>query len=283
IEVVVWGDAALRTDVTAIRELRIALPPMGAPAPTGGGSAGSDVRLADLATVAVVPAPNVVRREGASRRIDVTCDARGRDLGAVAKDVARAVNAVSFPAGHHAEILGEYAARGDARSRLFGVALLSLFGIAIVLYADFRSAALVAFIMATLSFALVGGVVGVIATGGVVSLGSLVGFVTVLGIAARNAIVLVSHFRHLERDEGMTFGEMLVVRGASERVVPVLMTALATGLALVPLVISGNRPGNEIEHPMAVVILGGLVTSTILNLLVVPALYLRFARPAAEV
>jgi Cu/Ag efflux pump CusA len=141
----------------------------------------------------------------------------------------------------------------------------------------------VGFIMATLPFALVGGVAGVAATGGVVSLGSLVGFVTVLGIAARNGILLVSHFRHLEREEGMTFGEALVVRGATERVVPILMTALATGLALVPLVLSGNRPGNEIEHPMAIVILGGLVTSTLLNLLVVPPLYLRWGRSARVV
>jgi Cu/Ag efflux pump CusA len=210
----------------------------------------------------------------------VTCDARGRDLGALAKDVERVVSGISFPAGHHPEILGEYAARAKAQDRLFALALLSLLGIAIVLYADFRSARVAGFIMATLPFALVGGVAGVAATGGVVSLGSLVGFVTVLGIAARNGIMLVSHFRHLERDEGMSFGAALVVRGATERVVPILMTALATGLALVPLVISGNRPGNEIEHPMAVVILGGLVTSTVLNLLVVPALYLRWGRSA---
>jgi len=283
IEVVVWGDAALRTDVTAVRELRIALPTVGAVLPTGAGSGGSDARLADLAAIAIVPTPNVVQRDAASRRIDVTCDARGRDLGAVAKDVERIVSGISFPAGHHPEILGEYAARAKAQDRLFALALLSLLGIAIVLYADFRSARVAGFIMATLPFALVGGVAGVAATGGVVSLGSLVGFVTVLGIAARNGIMLVSHFRHLERDEGMSFGEALVVRGATERVVPILMTALATGLALVPLVISGNRPGNEIEHPMAVVILGGLVTSTVLNLLVVPALYLRLGRFAQEI
>jgi CzcA family heavy metal efflux pump len=283
IEVVVWGDSSLRADVTAIRELRIALPVAGASSPAAAGSGSSDVRLADLASVAIVPAPNIVQRDAASRRIDVTCDARGRDLGAVANDVERAVAGISFSAGYHAEILGEYAARGKAQTRLLGLALLSLLGIALVLYADFRSARVVGFIMATLPFALVGGVAGVVTTGGVVSLGSLVGFVTVLGIAARNGIMLVSHFRHLERDEGMTFGETLVVRGATERVVPILMTALATGLALVPLVISGNRPGNEIEHPMAVVILGGLVTSTILNLLVVPALYLRLGRPAVEV
>ena len=280
IEVVVWGDAALRTDVTSVRDLRIALPTAASAPTTAAGSGGSDVRLADIATVSIVSSPNVVQRDGASRRIDVTCDARGRDLGAVARDVERAVRGVSLPAGHHVEVLGEYAARAKAQTRLFSLALLSLLGIGLVLYADFRSVRVVGFIMATLPFAIVGGVLGVVATGGIVSLGSLVGFVTVLGIAARNGIMLVSHFRHLEREEGMIFGEALIVRGAIERVVPILMTALATGLALVPLVISGNSPGNEIEHPMAVVILGGLVTSTVLNLLVVPALYLRFGKSA---
>ena len=280
LEVVVWGEDALRTDVSAVRELRIALP-----AQTSAGSSApiTTVRLGDLGSVDVVAAPNVVQREAASRRIDVSCDARGRDLGAVAKDVEHTVSSMAFPPGHHAEILGESAARTKARSRLMGLALLSLAGIALVLYADFGSARLSAFVMATLPFALVGGVIGVVATGGTVSLGSLVGFVTVLGIAARNGILLVSHFRHLEREEGIPFGAPLVLRGAEERAVPILMTALATGLALVPLVVSGNRPGNEIELPMAVVILGGLVTSTALNLVLVPALYLRFGRPRSAV
>ena len=123
---------------------------------------------------------------------------------------------------------------------------------------------------------MLGGVLG----GGVLSLGSLVGFVTVLGIAARNGIMLVSHYRHLEHEEGEPFGLDLVLRGAEERLAPILMTALATGLALVPLVVAGNKPGHEIEHPMAVVILGGLVTSTLLNLFLLPSLYLRFGRAA---
>ena len=115
-------------------------------------------------------------------------------------------------------------------------------------------------------------------SGGVVSLGSLVGFVTVLGIAARNGIMLVSHYRHLEDSEGEAFGPKLVLRGSEERLAPILMTALATGLALLPLVISGHKPGHEVEYPLAIVILGGLVTSTLLNLFVLPSLYLRFGR-----
>jgi len=115
-------------------------------------------------------------------------------------------------------------------------------------------------------------------TGGVVSLGSLVGFFTVLGIAARNGIMMINHFQHLERDEGEIFGPGLVLRGALERLSPILMTSLATALALVPLVVAGEIPGHEIEYPLAIVILGGLVTSTLLNLFVVPSLYLRFGR-----
>jgi Cu/Ag efflux pump CusA len=126
--------------------------------------------------------------------------------------------------------------------------------------------------------ALVGGVLAAFAGGGILSLGSLVGFLTVFGIAARNGILLVNHCQHLERYEGEEFGPALVLRGARERLSPILMTSLATGLAVVPLVVLGNRPGHEIEYPLAVVILGGLATSTLLTLFVVPSLYLRFGR-----
>ena len=130
--------------------------------------------------------------------------------------------------------------------------------------------------------ALVGGVLATWAGGGIVSLGSLVGFFTVFGIAARNGILLINHWQHLEQDEGMEFGRALVLRGARERLSPILMTSLATGLALVPLVVLGERPGHEIEHPLAVVVLGGLATSTLLNLFVLPSLYLRFGRSRRE-
>ena len=126
--------------------------------------------------------------------------------------------------------------------------------------------------------ALIGGVLAAYLGGGVISLGSLVGFFTILGIAARNGIMMINHFQHLERHEGEPFGPSLVIRGARERLAPILMTALATGLAIIPLVLAGDLPGHEIEHPMAVVIVGGLITSTLLNLFVVPSLYLRFAR-----
>ena len=157
---------------------------------------------------------------------------------------------------------------------------MALLGILILLHTDFQSARLSLLVFLTLPFALIGGVGGAIAGGGVLSLGSLVGFVTVLGIAARNGILLVSHYRHLEQEEGLPFGRELVIRGAEERLSPILMTALSAALALLPLALGGNRPGHEIEYPMAVVILGGLVTSTLLNLFFLPALYLAFGRRA---
>ena len=152
----------------------------------------------------------------------------------------------------------------------------------LVIYSDFGSARLTALVAFTLPFALVGGGLGVLLTGGVVSLGSLVGFVTVLGIAARNGIMLVSHYRHLEDHEGEAFGPALVRRGSEERLAPILMTALATGLALLPLITAGQKPGHEVEYPLAVVILGGLVTSTLLNLFLLPPLYLRYGNRADD-
>jgi Cu/Ag efflux pump CusA len=148
----------------------------------------------------------------------------------------------------------------------------------LLLHTSFGSARLATISFVLLPSALVGGALAAYAGGGVISLGSLVGFLTVLGISARNGILMINHFQHLEREEGEAFGPGLVLRGAKERLAPILMTATTTGLALVPLAIAGHMPGNEIEHPMALVILGGLVTSTLLNLFVVPSLYLRFAR-----
>lgn len=263
-DVAVWSLPHVRADFTQLRELLIATP------------AGGHVRLADVADLAIGPTPNAIRREGASRRIDVTCNVAGRDLGAVARDIEQRVSKVSFAAGYHPEILGEFAERQAAQARLGWLALASLTGILVLLLADFQSIRLVALIALTLPFALIGGVMATWFGGGVLSLGSLVGFVTVLGIAARNAILLVSHYRHLEREEGQPFGMDLVLQGSVERLEPILMTAATAALALLPLVLKGHVPGNEIERPMALVILGGLVTSTGLNLFLLPALYARF-------
>jgi Cu/Ag efflux pump CusA len=151
--------------------------------------------------------------------------------------------------------------------------ILAFFAILLVLYVDFESWRLAILMVVSLPVALLGGVVGTLLSGGVISLGSLVGFVTVLGIAARNAIMLISHYRHMLQIEHQPFSTKLVIQGAEERLSPILMTALTTALALIPLVVTGNLPGQEIEYPMALVILGGLVTSTTLNLFVLPVAF----------
>lgn len=266
-DVVVWGNERVRADLEAMRSIRIGLP--------GGG----ETRLGDVAEFRIAPTPNIVQHENNSRRIDVTCDASGRDLGSVAREIEQKVRALKFERGYHPEFLGEYAARQESRNRLLALAGLSLLGIVMLLYADFKSTRLTLLVFLTFLFALVGGVAGAFASGGVLSLGSLIGFVTVLGIAARNGIMMVSHYRHLETKEGQPFDMNLILRGAEERLAPILMTASVTGLALVPIAFGGVKPGQEIEHPMATVILGGLITSTLLNLFLLPALYWRFGRP----
>jgi CzcA family heavy metal efflux pump len=266
IDVHVWSIPEARHSVTDIEML-----PMDT-------ADGETVPLGEVADVRIAPAPNSIKHEGLSRRIDVDANVEGRDLGSVVREVEAALAGIDFPQGSHPELLGEYAERQTAQDRLLLFALGAVVGIFLLLQASFGSARLAILSFLTLPFALVGGVLATSVTGGIISLGSLVGFFTVLGIAARNGIMMINHFQHLERLEGETFGRALVIRGARERLSPILMTALATGLALVPLVILGDLPGHEIEHPMAVVIVGGLLTSTLLNLFIVPSLYLRFGR-----
>lgn len=263
-DVTVWSVPGVRADYTTLRELLIETP------------AGGHVRLADVADLAIVPTPNAIKREGASRRIDVTCNVAGRALGDVAREIEKRMGKLTFARGYHPEILGEWAERQSAQSRLMWLSLASLAGILALLLADFQSLRLTLLIALTLPFALIGGVMAAWLGGGVLSLGSLVGFVTVLGIAARNGILLVSHYRHLQTEEAQPFGLDLILRGSEERLIPILMTAATAALALLPLVLKGDVPGNEIERPMALVILGGLATSTVLNLFLLPALYSRF-------
>jgi CzcA family heavy metal efflux pump len=273
-DVNVWSTPQARQSVDSVRNLLLDTP--------GGGQ----VRLGDVASVAVRPTPNLVERDNNSRRIDVGANVRSRDLGSVAREVERSVKAIQFPRGYDATVIGEYQERQAAQRRLLIFAFGAAIGILLLLQAAFSSFRLAVLSLLTLPMALVGGVLAAYIGGGLISLGSLVGFFTVMGIAARNGILLINHFQHLERHEGETFGPELVLRGARERLSPILMTALATGLAVVPLAITGQIPGHEIEHPLAVVILGGLFTSTLLNLFVVPSLYLRFGRrrssPAVE-
>jgi Cu/Ag efflux pump CusA len=264
--VAVWSTPSSRNNVTDIRNMLLDTPN------------GGKVPLWKVAKAQVRPIPNVIERERGSRRIDVGANVSGRDLGSVVADVQDRLEHVSYPRGYHAELLGEWSERQAAQQRLYSSAILAIVAILLLLQLSFGNWRLAVFSLVTLVMALVGGVLAIWVAGGIVSLGALVGFFTVFGIAARNGILLINHCQHLERVEGQPFGLELVLRGARERLSPILMTSLATGLALVPLVVRGDLPGQEIEYPLAVVILGGLVTSTLLNLLVVPSLYLKFGK-----
>ena len=267
-DIQVWSTPQTRNNLDAIRNLPIDTP------------SGVQVKMGDVADVRIKTTPNQIRHEGVSRDISIGANVKkGADLGKVAKAVQASLAKIGFPQGTHAELLGEYAERQATTNRLAGFAVIAAIGVFLLLAAAFRNWRLGLLSFVTLPSALVGGVLAAyFFIGGVVSLGALVGFFTVLGIAGRNGIMLINHYQHLERYEGVAFGPELILRGATERLRPIMMTALATALALVPLVIAGTIPGHEIEHPMAVVILGGLVTSTLLNLFVLPNLYLKFGR-----
>jgi Cu/Ag efflux pump CusA len=269
-DVNVWSTPETRHSLSDIENLLLDTP------------GGERVRLADVADVRIGAVPNVVEREGQSRKIDVSLNVKGRDLGSVAEDVENTLESMEFPLGFYYEIKGEFAEREAAQRDLLVAGSLAVIAIFFLLYTSFNNWRLATLTFFTLPWALVGGLLAAYFSNGVLSLGSLVGLLTILGIATRNGIMMISHFQHLEHEEGMAFGTELVMRGARERIAPIMMTALTTGLALVPLAIAGDLPGHEIEHPMALVILGGLVTSTLLNLLVVPTLYLRFGKPRQD-
>jgi len=269
-DVNVWSIPEARNSLTDIRNLLIDIP--------GGGY----IHLSDVADVSINPTPNVIKHENLARRIDVGGNIRGRDLGSIVADVKVALAGVDFPHEYYPTLIGEYAEREAVANKMLIYAIISLIAIFFLLNTSFNSVRLATLSFLLLPSALVGGVLAAYLGDGVISLGSLVGFLTILGIAARNGILMINHFQHLEKYEGETFGTALVLRGAKERLAPILMTATTTGLALLPLVLAGSIPGNEIELPMAVVILGGLVTSTLLNLLIIPPLYLRFGAKQTE-
>ena len=270
-EVHVWGDKRHRNSIHGVNDLMV------------DARKGEQVRLGDVAKVSIKPAPNMVLRENSTRRMDVKADVSDDgDLGAVARALQDKLAKLELPRGYYVEVLGEFQERQAAQRRLLLLSLVAAALILVILHTAFGSGRLVALVGLTLPFALVGGVLATAMGDRILSLGTLVGLLTVLGIAARNGILMINHFQHLERYEGEVFGRALVVRGAKERLSPILMTSLAAGIGVLPLVVAGTIPGNEIEHPMAVAILGGLLTSTVLNLFVVPALYLRFGRPMAQ-
>ncbi len=273
-DVNVWSTPESRNSLSSMQNLPIDTP------------SGKMVRLADVADVSISPTPNIVKREHLKRSIDVTANVKGTDLGSAAAGVDAALKTVEFPLEYHPEVIGEYAERQKASKKVWSFAIVAAIGIFLLLHMSFKSLRLAVLAFVTLPSALVGGILAAYVHDPlhpVISLGSLVGFLTVLGIAARNSIMLIDHFQHLERFEGEKFGPGLVLRGSVERISPIMMTALTTALALLPLIVAGSIPGHEVEHPMAVVILGGLISSTLLNCFVVPSLYLRFGASSQPV
>ncbi len=259
----VYSTPASRQSLSDVKQLLIDTP--------GGGH----VPLGKVADLTVNQTPSDITRYNGSNNIDVEANVSGSNLAAVTNAVRARLARVHLPLGYHFELLGEAAERQAAQDRLLDMGIAAAIAILFLLQAAFRSFRLASIMFVTLPVALVGGVLAAWGAIGSISLGALVGFFAVLGIAARNGILMISHLQYLEREEGEPFGFRLVMRGAGERLSPILMTALATALALAPLVLYGNRPGQEIENPMAIVILGGLATSTLMNLFVLPALYLR--------
>jgi len=235
------------------------------------------VRL--LADVRREEGPNMVLRENVQRRIVISCNVAGRDLGSVVRDVQIAVaQAVPMPAGYRVEYGGQFESEESATQRLLALGVLVIAGLFMLLVLAFGRARDALIVMINLPLALIGGVAGVFLAGGVLNVATIIGFITLFGIATRNGIMLISHVRHLREVEGESDFRAAVERGALERLVPILMTALAAGLALIPLALGGGQSGSEIQTPMAIVILCGLLTSTLLNMFVVPTLYLRFGR-----
>ena len=252
----------MRTDMQRIGNTLVSLP-------TGGA-----IPIREIALVEEVPGPNTISHENGQRKITVSLNVADRDLSSVVKEVQQTItNDVKLPQGYFVEFGGQYESQRRASRLLLLLSIVSVLGIYIVLFSHFQSHLIVLQIMLNLPMAMIGGVIAVWLTGGVFSIATAVGFITLTGIASRNGIMMISHYLHLMKHEGETFGRAMIVRGSLERLVPVMMTALVAALALIPLLLDKNAAGKEILYPVAAVILGGLVSSTLLDMVVTPVVF----------
>jgi CzcA family heavy metal efflux pump len=244
---------------------------------------GARVPVSAVAEVMETRGPNLINHDHLQRRVVVMANVAGRDLGSAVDEVRAQVAArVKLPVGASIAYEGQFERQQSATRLIALLSLVSLLGMFLVLYSHFRSVRLVLQVMLNIPLALVGSVAAVLLTDRTLSVATLVGFITLCGIASRNTIMMISHYLHLVEVEGERFGPEMVVRGSLERLVPVMMTALTAGLALMPLALAAGAPGKELLHPVAVVILGGLISSTLLDMVVTPAVFYRFGRPALE-
>ncbi len=244
---------------------------------------GRRILLQDVADVYEANGPNQINRENGQRRIVISANTSGRDLGGVVSEIQKTVkDKVPLPEGYYLVYGGQFESQQSATKKIALFSIFSLLGIALILYANFHSAMVTAQIMLTIPLAFMGGVYSLFMSDRIFSVASLIGLVTLCGIASRNGIMMISHYLHLMKYEGEKFSKEMVIRGSLERLVPVLMTALTAALGILPLVFAHGQPGSEILHPVAIVIVGGLISSTLLDFIVTPTVFYRFGRKAAE-
>ena len=268
-DIILKTNEADRSNIESIRNTQISLPN------------GSLIPLSQIATVEIENGVNAVSHENTQRRIVVSANVQGRDLGTTVKEMQAKANAqLKLPQGYYLQWGGQFESQQSA-SKLIGLlSIFSLLGIFLVLYSHFKSSRIVLQIMLNIPLALIGSVIAVMLTGGVFSIATMVGFITLTGIASRNGIMMISHYIHLIEHEGEVFGDKMIIRGSLERLVPVLMTALVAALALIPLTLDATAPGKEILYPVATVILGGLISSTLLDIIVTPVLFKKYGEKA---
>ena len=243
---------------------------------------GTKIPLHYVAEITPSVGPNTINRENVQRKIVISANVANRDLNGVVKDIQKAVNEkITLPEGYHVEYGGQFESEQSASRTLFLTSLISLLIIFLLLFNEFHSMPLSGIIMINLPLAIIGGVVSIWLTSGIISIPAIIGFISLFGIATRNGILLVAHYNQL-RSEGLSLHDS-IIRGSLDRLNPILMTALSSALALIPLAVNGDLPGNEIQSPMAKVILGGLLSSTLLNGFVVPIMYLLLNHKQKEV
>jgi Cu/Ag efflux pump CusA len=266
-DVVVWGVPEVRSSIESVKNLLVNIP-----------GSNRTVRIGDVAKVQEIPNPAIIKREKISRYMDVSFIFSGSDLTALDDEVNSTLQNVEFPLEYHAELVGEFEEFQVAEKRLRSIIIAALIGIFLLLQAAFWSwrKAMIAFLVILLGLS--GCMIGIMLSGGDISLGSLVGFLCVLGIAAHNCVSLIKSFKTLEMKEGIEFGPFLVIRGLQDRLGPIFMTSIITVLAFLPFVALGNVPGLEIIHPMSIVVIGGVITTLVLNIFVLPGLYVMYGK-----
>ena len=242
---------------------------------------GSKVPLEEVAEIVSTTGPGAISRENVQRKLVVSANVSGRDVGSVVEDIREAIaSSITLPEGYRIEYGGQFESAGKASRTLALATILAVFVIFLLLYAEFRDLGLSLIVLASLPLALIGGVFAVWISSAVISIPAIIGFITLFGIATRNGVLLINRYRHLQ--EGGTSLHRSIHEGSVDRLNPILMTALTSALALIPLVVNGDKTGNEIQSPMAVVVLGGLVSSTLLNIFVVPIMYEWFEKRKAK-